>query len=162
MISLLVAMDRNNNIGYRNSLPWHLPNDLKFFKEKTTGHTIIMGRKTYDSIGKALPNRKNIVITRKDIDFPEGIEVIDNLDILKQWNDENNAEEYFVIGGGEIFTQVLPFADRLYITMIDDTFPADTYFPLFSKDDWSLSINRPGEKDEKNPYDYAFLQYDRK
>lgn len=162
MISLLVAMDRNHVIGINNQLPWRLPKDLRFFKEKTTGNTIIMGRKTYDSMGGALPNRKNVVLTRQDHEYPEKVEVIHELSTIKEWDKRNPMNEYFVIGGGNIFTQVMPIADRMYITFIDQDFDGDTYFPNFAEGDWTLTSKVKGDKDEKNPYDYYFLQYDRK
>jgi|SRR5699024_2070830 len=162
MISLLAAMDRNRVIGYRNDLPWHLPNDLKFLKQKTTGHTIIMGRKTFESIGRPLPNRDNVVITRRHSSkFPDEIEVINNIDTVLDWNHQEPANELFVIGGEEIFKQVLPHADRLYITLVDDVFQGDTYFPEFSEAEWQLTSREEGEKDSKNQYDHYFLQYDR-
>lgn len=162
IISLLVAMDRNRVIGAKNDLPWHLPNDLKFFKELTTGHTIIMGRKTYESIGKPLPNRKNVVLTKQTHDFPEPVEVIHNLETIMEWDKKNINEELFIIGGGSIFKQMLFRADRLHITYIDAEFAGDTYFPDFSEKEWDLTTKAKGEKNEKNPYDYYFLQYDRK
>jgi dihydrofolate reductase len=162
MISLLVAMDRNHVIGFENGMPWHLPSDLQFFKEKTTGNTMIMGRKTYDSIGKVLPNRRNIVLTLKQMNFPEGIEVIRDLKTVQQWNKKNPDEEFFVIGGGNIFEQVLPYADRMYITWIYEAFKGDTYYPDFSEVEWKLTVKEKGIKNEKNPYDYYFLQYDRR
>ncbi|MDY0408270.1 dihydrofolate reductase [Virgibacillus soli] len=162
MISLLVAMGQNHVIGLNNGMPWHLPNDLKFFKTLTTGHTIVMGRKTYDSIGKPLPNRRNVVLTRsKDVQFPDEVEVIHQLDTLKSWNKENPTEEYFVIGGGHIFDQVLPYADRMYITKIDEVFDGDTFFPAYNKEDWKITKQEKGIKDDKNPYTYYFFQYDR-
>ncbi|MGM8366721.1 dihydrofolate reductase [Virgibacillus sp. W0181] len=161
MISLLVAMDRNHVIGYQNEMPWHLPKDLKFFKEKTTGHAIIMGRKTFESIGRVLPNRRNIVLTRGQMDFPEEVEVIEHISRIQDLNNEHPDEEFFVIGGGNIFNQVLPYADRLYITKINAEFEGDTYFPLFNESEWTLTSKVQGVKDEKNPYDYYFLQYDR-
>ena len=162
MISLLVAMDKNRVIGFENDLPWHLPKDLKFFKEKTTGNTIIMGRMTYESIGKALPNRRNIVLTRKDGKYPEGVEVINDIELINKWNKEKPNDEFFVIGGGKLFEQVLPYADRMYITEIDESFKGDIHFPKFSEADWSITTKTKGEKNENNPYDYYFLQYDRK
>lgn len=162
MISLLVAMDRNNVIGFENDMPWHLPNDLKYFKEKTTGHTIIMGRKTYDSIGRPLPNRKNVILTRQTTEFPNDVEVIHNIEEIYEWQKSHPNEELFVIGGGDIFKQVLPFADRLYITKIDEAFEGDTFFPEFSLSDWKLTTSIKGEKNSKNNYDYYFQQYDRK
>ncbi|MBM7598403.1 dihydrofolate reductase [Virgibacillus halotolerans] len=162
MISLLLAMDRNHVIGLNNDLPWRLPKDLRFFKEKTTGNTIIMGRKTYESMGGALPNRRNVVITSSENPFPENVHVIRNLESIREWDKESPNEEVFVIGGGNIFKQILPFADRIYITWIDQDFDGDTYFPEFSELDWSLTSKVKGEKNETNPYDYYFLQYDRK
>lgn len=162
MISLLVAMGKNHVIGFENDMPWHLPGDLKYFKEKTTGQTIIMGRKTFDSIGKILPNRRNVVLTRQETDFPDGIEVIQNIDLIYQWNQENPNDEFFVIGGGNLYEQVLPYADRMYITEIDESFHGDTYFPAFQSHEWELTSKVKGKKNEKNPYDYYFLQYDRR
>lgn len=161
MISLLVAMDKNHVIGFENDMPWHIPKDLKFFKEKTTGHSMIMGRKTFDSIGRVLPNRRNIVLTRKQKDFPEGIEVINDVQTILELNEANPKEEFFVVGGGDIFKQVLPYAHRMYITVIDESFEGDTYFPEFSKAEWKVTSTEKGIKDTKNPYDYNFLQYDR-
>ncbi|MFC4557335.1 dihydrofolate reductase [Virgibacillus kekensis] len=162
MISLLVAMDRQHVIGANGDLPWRLPNDLKFFKEKTIGHTIIMGRKTYESIGKPLSKRRNVVITSQNDGFPDEVKVIRSLDTIKDWHKENPDEELFVIGGGNIFNQILPDADRMYITFIDEEFEGDTYFPGFSEDEWVLTDSQKGEKNDKNPYDYYFQQYDRK
>ncbi|HLR51341.1 MAG TPA: dihydrofolate reductase [Candidatus Avamphibacillus sp.] len=163
MISLLVAMDTNHVIGFNNGMPWHLPKDLQYFKEKTTGHTIIMGRKTFDSIGRVLPNRKHIVITRnKELTLPDEVKIIYDVNEIKQLDKNNPKEEFFVIGGGGIFLQILPYADRMYITLIDQTFEGDVYFPEFSKEEWILTSKAKGDKDDKNPYDYYFLQYDRK
>lgn len=162
MISLLVAMDKNNVIGYEGDLPWHLPKDLKFFKERTIGNNVIMGRKTFDSIGRALPKRKNVVLTRSTQDFPDDIIVVHDVDEIYKWNEENPAEELFVIGGGHIFEQMIEKADRMYITYIDHSFKGDTFFPSFSEDEWELTRKVKGEKDEKNPYHYYFCQYDRK
>lgn len=162
MISLLLAMDRNHVIGVNNQLPWHLPKDLRFFKEKTTGNTIIMGRKTFESMGGALPNRKNIVLTKRtDVQY-ENAEIIHDIDKIKKWSLDNPEEEYFIIGGANLFQQVMDIADRMYITWIDDSFTGDTFFPEFNKEDWIISSKIKGEKDEKNPYDYYFIQYDRK
>ncbi len=162
MISLLLAMNRNHVIGSNNDLPWHLPDDLRYFKEKTMGNTIIMGRKTFTSIGRALPKRRNVVITRSDIEFPEGVEVIHDFETVKKWNDDHPEEEFFIIGGGEVFKQALPIADHLYITWINEDFSGDVYFPKFSLEEWSLVSKIKGKKDEKNPYDYYYLVYNRK
>src|SRR5690625_4314368 len=162
MISLLVAMDRNRVIGFEEDMPWHLPKDLAYFKEKTIGKSIIMGRKTFDSIGRVLPKRNNIVLTRSKAQLPEGVKVIHDVAVIHQWAAAYPDEELFVIGGGNLFEQILPYADRMYITEIDETFQGDTYFPEFSEADWELIEKTTGEKDDKNPYDYYFLQYDRK
>lgn len=161
MISLLVAMDKNHVIGFKNDMPWHLPEDLKYFKEKTTGQTIIMGRKTFDSIGRVLPNRRNIVLTRQKIDFPDGIEVIHDIKEIDQLNKERPDQELFIIGGGHLYKQVIAYADRMYITEINESFEGDTYFPTFTRNEWTLTSKIKGKKDENNPYEYYFLQYDR-
>lgn len=154
-------MDRNRVIGSNNDLPWHLPNDLKFFKETTTGHTIIMGRKTFDSIGRALPNRRNIVLSRNNITLPEGVELIHDMVTIIEMKEQNPNEELFLIGGGALFKDILPYADRMYVTLIDHEFEGDVYFPAFSSDMWRETSTVKGIKDEKNPYDYYFIQYDR-
>jgi len=161
MISFIVAMDKNNVIGYQNKLPWHIPNDLRFFKETTMGHTIVMGRKTFESIGRVLPKRKHIVLTTSKKSFPEGVEVVSNIEEIIQLS-KKSEEELFVIGGGVIFKQMLYYADRLYVTVIDESFPGDVYFPEISKDDWKETSKEKGVKNEANPYDYYFIQYDRK
>lgn len=156
-------MDRNQLIGADNDLPWHLPKDLQFFKQKTTGNTIVMGRKTFESIGRVLPNRKNIVLTRnKNLTFPEGVEVIHDVKEIEAWQKKHPQDELFIIGGGNLIKQMLPAADRMYITWIDHRFEGDVFFPAFSDEEWALTSKVKGEKDEKNPYDYYFLQYDRK
>lgn len=158
MISLLWAMDENRAIGRNNQLPWHLPEDLKYFKRVTMGKPIAMGRKTYDSIGRPLPGRENIVITRNQGITIEGCTVIHDVKDLVKRDDE----ELFVIGGAEIFKEILPFADRLYVTEIREEFEADTFFPEYNLSDWELIESTPGMKDEKNPYNYEFLVYQRK
>ena len=163
MISLLAAMGQKQIIGSDNGMPWHLPNDLRFFKEKTTGNAIVMGRKTFDSIGKALPKRENYVVTSESAQrFPEGVRVIHDLEMVQSWNEQHPDEELFVIGGSRIFEQVIDIADRMYITFIDHAFAGDTNFPIFRLDEWSLTSKIAGEKNEQNPYDYYFLQYDRR
>lgn len=162
MISLLVAMDNNNVIGCNNDLPWRLPRDLKFFKEKTMGKNIIMGSRTYDSIGKPLSNRINTVMTRDCVGYPDEVQLIHDLHTLLKWNEKEPGEELIVIGGGNLFKQVLPHADKMYITLIDEAFDGDTYFPEFDESEWKLVKDEKGIKDEKNPYDYYFREYDRK
>lgn len=161
MISFIVAMDKQRGIGFKNGMPWHLPNDFKFFKDKTTDHTIIMGRRTFDSIGRVLPNRHHIVLTKSDKSFPEEVDVEkDVIQVLEQY--KSLEEEVFVIGGGHIFKESMDWADRLYVTQIDEVFDADVFFPEISADVWKKTSLEKGLKDAKNPYDYYFIQYDRK
>ncbi|HAQ06424.1 MAG TPA: dihydrofolate reductase [Bacillus bacterium] len=161
MISLIWAMDENRVIGLHNQLPWRLPEDLKFFKRMTMGHPIAMGRKTYESIGRPLPGRENIVITRDQRFSPEGCTILNSIQGFIDYADQCNGE-VFVIGGAEIFKEILPEADKLYITMIHDQFEGDTFFPVFDIDNWQLETREQGKKDEKNPYEYEFLIYKRK
>ena len=161
MISLLVAMDKNRVIGVNNQLPWHLPSDLAYFKRVTMGHPIIMGRKAHDSIGRVLPGRENIILTRNSNYSAPGCTVIYSVDDIKRLNAERKNEELFVIGGAELFNHVLDFSDRLYITLIEDEFDGDTFFPEINEDEWELVSKEKGVRDEKNPYDYYFLVYDR-
>lgn len=157
MISLIAAIGKNNELGKDNQLLWHLPDDLKRFKELTTGHTIVMGRKTFESIGKPLPNRRNIVITRDTSYKKEGVEVIHSLEEV-----ENLPEEIFIIGGGEIYAQALPFADRLYLTQVDTTLDADTFFPPFEKSEWNETERIHHKKDEKHAHSFDFILYTKK
>src|ERR1043165_1052456 len=137
MISLIVAMSENRVIGRGGKLPWHLPADLRHFKELTTGHSIIMGRKTFDSIGKPLPNRRNIVITH-DRDFrAAGIELAQNLQSALPLT--QNEDEVFVIGGAQIFEQSLPRADRIHLTIVHANIEGDTFFPPIDRDDWFIA-----------------------
>jgi dihydrofolate reductase len=161
MISLIWAMDENRVIGSYNKLPWHLPEDLKFFKRVTMGHPIVMGRKTHESIGKPLPGRENIVITRDRQFRSEGCLILHSIDDLLDYTSKTN-EEVFVIGGAEIFKEVLPHADHLYLTMIHHQFEGDTFFPVFHMDKWELESRQMGLKNEKNPFEYEFLVYKRK
>jgi dihydrofolate reductase len=133
-LSIIVAMSSNRVIGVNNTLPWHLSDDLKHFKSLTTGHTIIMGRKTYESIGRPLPNRRNIVISRNSNTFYEGVEVVHNLE--DAFSISTNDKEVFVIGGSNIYEQALSFVDQLYITEIKKSFIGDAFFPEINKQIW--------------------------
>jgi dihydrofolate reductase len=157
MISFVVAMDENRAIGKDNDLPWYLPNDLKHFKKTTMGKPIVMGRKTYESIGKPLPGRENIVVTRDQSYEAEGTTIVHSVDEVLQIN----AEEVCVIGGSEIFKQFLPVADRLYITEIHHTFEADTYFPELNDNEWKELSRTEGIVDEKNKYPHEFVVYEK-
>ncbi|WP_088006293.1 dihydrofolate reductase [Indiicoccus explosivorum] len=158
MISLLVAHDSNRVIGKDNQLPWHIPEDLKYFKEKTMGKGIVMGRKTFESIGRPLPGRKNIVLTRKkDYEAP-GAEVVHSLDDGIRSAAEQH-QEIMIIGGAELFKETLPIADRLYVTYIDRPFEGDTYFPPYGKEEWTLVSS--SEKHQTSGIPYSFLVYER-
>ena len=161
MISLIWAMDENRVIGKDNQLPWHLPEDLKFFKRTTLGHPIAMGRKTHESIGRILPGRENIIITRNQDYQCEGCTILYSLDELYKLS-QQNQDEIFVIGGAEIFQRVLLMADRLYLTKIHHAFSGDTYFPKIDMSEWELQSCEQGFQDEKNHYKYEFLIYYRK
>lgn len=159
MISFIVAMGNDRVIGYQNKMPWHLPADLAYFKRITNGKPIIMGRKTYESIGRPLPGRRNIVITRNPLFKADGIEVVHSIEEAAKLVGDTEA---FVIGGANIFDQVFDYAQKLYITYIYERFEGDTYFKDFSLNDWELVSTEKGLKDEKNPYDYEFVVYNRK
>lgn len=153
-ISLIAALSENRVIGVGNKLPWHISEDLKRFKRLTSGHPVIMGRKTFESIGRALPNRTNIIITR-DVDFKaEGCIVVHSLEeaIAKASQSEGNDEVY-IIGGGQIFSQAIGKADRLYLTIVHTTLDGDAYFPEYSG--FTKEIERQDKEDEK--YHYTFL-----
>lgn len=137
-ISIIAAIGKEREIGIKGKLPWHLPEDLKHFKEITTGHPIIMGRKTFESIGNLLPNRKNIIVTR-DPNFkaPEECIVVNSFQMALEIATKNDSE-VFVIGGAEIYTIALPSADRMYLTCVNYHGPADTYFPRFDLSEWKV------------------------
>lgn len=162
MLSIIVAIANNNVIGKDNKLIWHLPEDLKRFKELTTGKTIIMGRKTFESLGRVLPNRKHIVITRnKDLKIESDmVHIITDTNELEQYI--NSKEEAFVIGGGTIYKMLMPYAEKLYITKINENFEGDTYFPEIDEKEWKIESKEKGKTDEKNPYKYEYITYIRK
>ena len=161
IISLIAVLGKNNEIGKGNELLCHLPADLKRFKTITLGHTVIMGRKTFDSLPKGLlPNRRNIIISRDPELKIKGAEVYSSLDyaFLKAINDV----EVFIIGGAQIYAQTLPFADRLYLTKIHAAFPeADTFFPSINWSHWNEISRETFPADEKNPYPFSFLEYEK-
>lgn len=156
MINIIVATSKNGVIGNDNSLIWHLPADLKHFKNLTTNNTIVMGRKTYESIGKALPNRRNIIITRQGDYNPEDCEVVSSLEEALLLC----AENCFIIGGGQIYKQSIDMADKIYLTLIDEEFEGDTYFPEMGTE-WFVSSRVDKKSDDKNKYNYSFIEYER-
>ncbi|WP_165023755.1 dihydrofolate reductase [Dysgonomonas sp. ZJ279] len=158
-VSIIVAADENNAIGKDNNLLCYLPNDLKYFKSITDGHSIIMGRKTFESLPKgALPNRRNIVITQnKSLQF-ENCEMCSSVD--DAINLCRNEDEIFFIGGGSVYNIVIDFADSLYLTRIHHRFEgADTFFPLINDDQWKETSREYHKADEKNKYDYSFIKF---
>ncbi|MBS3992955.1 MAG: dihydrofolate reductase [Bacteroidetes bacterium] len=158
MITIIAAIDQQNGIGKNNQLLCHLPADLKHFKQLTTGHCIIMGRKTFESIGKPLPNRTNIIISRnKNLHLPEGCVLTHSLsEALKQ---VPTAPKVFIIGGAEIYRQAIPKANQLEITHIHHTFKADAFFPEIDTTVWKETAREDFKADEKNKYDYSFVSY---
>ena len=161
MLSIIVAVAKNNVIGKDNKLIWHIPADLKHFKDITSGHTIIMGRKTFESLGRVLPNRKHVILCN-DMELNienENVEVLEDVSMVKKYVDDE--EENFVIGGATIYRLLMPYADKLYITHINQEFDGDVTFPEINKDEWKVVSREKGVTDEQNPYDYEFVNYER-
>ena len=161
MITIVVAMGLKNEIGANNQLLWHLPKDLKHFKEITSGHPIIMGRKTYESIGKPLPNRTNIVVSTKKDWFEEGILIVGSLKEAIKFAKKMD-EEIFIIGGGNIYEQTIDLAEKLEVTQVNAELKADIFFPKINPKIWNKTNEISHEKDEKNEYDFSFQTYERK
>ncbi len=159
MINMIVATSKNNQIGIDNKLPWHIPEDLSYFKEKTKGHIVVMGRKTYESIGRPLPNRKNVVLTRDKTFKPEGVTVIHSFEeALIMCSVE---EESYIIGGAEIYRLFLPYANRLYITIVDKAIQGDAAFPQYT-DDFELIQKTKGTTLTEDNHSFDFTIWDRK
>jgi len=157
IISIITAISDNNIIGDDNKIPWYLPSDFKYFKEKTLNHTIIMGRKTFESIGKKLPNRKNIIIT-SDLNYKaDGCVICHSLDEAIEMS--KNEDEIFIIGGSQIYKQSLNIADKLYITRVHGEFSGNITFPDYQKEEWTLISSDFIKSDEKNVYDMTFEIY---
>ncbi len=156
MISLIVAASTNNAIGKNNQLLWHLPNDMKFFKNTTWGMPIVMGRKTYESMDKPLTGRINVVITRQAGWNAEGVVVASDLDIALKKAAETNCKEIFVIGGGEIFKLAIEIADKIYMTRVHANLDGDTFFPTIDENKWQLKANQDFAADEKHAFAYSF------
>ncbi len=169
LISLIAAMDKNRVIGKKNALPWYLPADLRHFKELTVGKPIIMGSTTFTSIGKSLPDRINIVMTRDPMFVAEGCVVVHSIE--EALRAAEGHDEVMVIGGANVFEQFLPLANRMYLTMIemsvdDDVYPhtrtdVRVYFPEWNPNEWHETSREWHEPDDKNPYHYSFLQFER-
>ncbi|WP_286886250.1 dihydrofolate reductase [Aneurinibacillus sp. UBA3580] len=161
MLSMILAMDKERGIGKENKLLWHIPEDLQYFKKLTSSRTVIMGRKTFESIGKPLPNRTNIILTRNTSYKAEGCLVYHSIDdILSEIVEPGGKRETFIIGGEEVYRLFLPHADRLYVTQVNAVFDADTFFPEISKEEWERTSKKKGSRD--TPYEYYFEVYERK
>lgn len=157
MLSIIVAASENNVIGKDGTLPWHLPKDLKYFKKITSGHAIVMGRTTYESIGRPLPNRRNIILTR-DITFSaKGCDVIHSIDDIP-----NTSEEIFIIGGANVYQQTLDMCDRLYFTRVHTHIEGDAYFPEINETIWKLESSEKEPANENNEFDLSFITYIKK
>ncbi len=156
-LTIVVATDTNNGIGINNTLPWHLPEDLAHFKRTTSGHPIIMGRKTFDSIGRPLPNRRNIVITRNPDWQHVGVEAVASIDAAKALIGDQQA---FIIGGAQIYADTLAAADRIIVTKIGKRFDCDAFFPAIDLAQWKETA-REEHHSKANGFDYAYLTYDR-
>lgn len=160
MIIMIAAAAENNALGKNNELVWHLPNDFKRFKSLTTGHHIIMGRKTFESFPKPLPNRTHIVITRQKDYKPEGCIVVNSLE--KAIAICPKEEDSFIIGGGEIYNLAIPFSDKIELTRVHHNFEADAFFPKINLDEWEMTQAEFQTKDEKHLFDYTYQTYVRK
>ena len=159
MLSIIVAIAKNNVIGNNNELIWHIPEDLKRFKKITDGHTVIMGKRTFESLGKALPNRRNIVLAKEDEIFEntDNIEIVNSLDELKEY--ENTEEECFVIGGAMVYKQLMPYCEKMYITQIEKDFEGDVTFPQIDDKVWKIDSMEKGKECEEVGLDYKFVNY---
>lgn len=163
MLSLIVAIAKNNVIGVNNSLPWRLPADLQYFKQKTTGHHIIMGRKTFESIGggRPLPNRVSVIVSRNTtLQLPEGCLLAHSVEQAITLSQSDT--ETFIIGGSQLYATALPLVQRMYITRVHTEVAGDAFFPEFAVSDWNLVSEEYHEADEKNLHPYSFLVFERK
>ncbi|MBQ2937753.1 MAG: dihydrofolate reductase [Clostridia bacterium] len=162
MLSIIVAKAKNNVIGKDNSMIWKLPDDLKRFKERTSGHTIIMGRKTFESLGGILPDRKHIILSSNP-DFnidSDCVKVVHSLFELQEYMDDE--EEHFVIGGTIIYNLLMPYCKKMYVTQLDKEFEGDTIFPKINEEEWQVLSRENGPEDGINDFDYEYVTYVRK
>lgn len=156
MVSLIVAHANQNVIGFKGDMPWSLPADLKGLKKHTTGNTIVMGRKTFETLGRPLPNRRNVVLTTDENFKAEGVDVIHSIDDIKDL-----SGKVFIFGGSTIYEQTMHLIDEMYITVIDETFAGDTFFPAYDLNDWTIESSEEGIADDKNRYPHKFLHLTR-
>lgn len=158
MIHIIAAISKNNALGKDNQLLWYLPNDLKYFKKVTTGYPVIMGRKTFESIGKPLPNRLNLIISRNKKSSTENLIYCNSLSEAIALASAQN-KDIFIIGGGEVYKQAMPLAQKLHLTLVDTVIEADTFFPEVNTDEWQLETQQDFNKDEKHAYNYSIFTY---
>ncbi|MEO5572471.1 MAG: dihydrofolate reductase [Bacteroidia bacterium] len=158
MISIIVAIGENRVIGKDNQLIWHLPTDLKRFKQITLGHCVIMGRKTFESMNKALPGRTNVIITRQKDYVKENCLVTDSLEhAIELCKDDD--DEVFIIGGGEIFKEAIRLTDKIYLTQVHHSFEGDVFFPYLNRGEWKIALREDHKADEKHKYNFSFIDY---
>lgn len=157
MVSLIVAHARQNVIGFNGDMPWSLPADLKKLKNLTTGNTIVMGRKTFETLQKPLPNRKNVVLTTNKNFSADGVEVIHSIEEIKHLEGK-----IFIFGGSTIYNQTMHLIDEMFVTVIDETFAGDTFFPAYDINSWTVEAKTEGIQDDKNRYPHTFYQLTRK
>jgi dihydrofolate reductase len=158
-ITIVAAMGRNRAIGLNGELPWHLPRELRHFKETTLGKPIVMGRRTWQSIGRALPGRQNLVVTRDAAFRAEGCDVLGSLEAAVA---AARGTEVMIIGGGQLYEQTMEHADRMVLTLVDCEPPADTWFPEWREEDWRQVAERKERADERNPFDYRVIELTRR
>lgn len=159
-INMIVAIDEQYGIGINNELPWHLPSDLHWFKQNTLGKNVVMGRKTFESIGRPLPDRNNIVLSKK-------LKITDNILVCKSFKKllktmQNSKEEYFIIGGSKVYEQFLPYADKVFLTMVHSVFECDSFLKDFEPNDYDVEFEKRGQTDENNIHDHTFYILSRK
>ena len=159
---IMAAKAKNNVIGKDNDLVWHLPADLKFFKQTTKGHTLIMGRKTFESLGNPLPHRDSWIVTRNKDFSAAGITTFHDLHQAIEAAEKSGLETVFILGGGEIYRQSMDIADKLILTEVHEDFDGDSFFPEIDKSVWMETSREEHQADEKNKYNFAFVQYERK
>ena len=160
-LSMIAALGKNRVIGNKNKMPWHLPADLQFFKKTTMGKPIIMGRKTYDSIGRPLPGRLNIVLSRDENLTIDGCTVVNSLQEAMLAAEDQDSDEIFITGGAYLYNTYLADADRLYLTLIDEEFEGDTFFPDYTQYDWKQIRKQTYRADVQNLFAYSFVTLDR-
>ena len=167
IFTLIAAVSENNAIGRNNELPWKLPEDLKFFKRTTLGKPVIMGRKTFEALGKPLPGRLNIVLSRnKELTLPDGVLLLGDIseatEYLENSEEYKDLEQAFIIGGGQVYQQAMPLAERMFITRVHTTVDdADAFFPVIDHTHWKLVWEEQHAQDEKHAYSFTFQQYER-